>query len=109
MKKPCKKCSDAGFDPNGESCGYCGCTLSSRHEHDHFPVPKRHGGEEVIPICLNCHDLKDRINFNDWNPSMAWRAIAEAPAEVKIFYGMMVATYWDFKAREEKLEEREAA
>lgn len=49
-----------------ERCFFCGCVLSSRHEHDHFPLPAPAGGKETVPICLTCHDLKDRIPFLDW-------------------------------------------
>lgn len=50
------------------ACAYCGGLLSKRHEHDHFPVPFACGGEETIPVCLNCHDLKDRVPFSKWSP-----------------------------------------
>lgn len=89
MRRPlCKKCEAAGFDPTYETCVYCGSGLSSRHEHDHFPIPKRHGGEEVYPVCLNCHDLKDRIRLDDWGFVDAWQAISDAPPVVKIFYAI---------------------
>ena len=45
----------------GGPCFYCGRALSSgRHEHDHFPLPVRHGGSETVPACRECHTLKDR-------------------------------------------------
>jgi hypothetical protein len=54
---PCHDC---------ERCFYCEQPLSSRHEHDHFPVPGRHGGIATVPACVNCHDRKDRMSFADW-------------------------------------------
>jgi hypothetical protein len=57
----CAICQQEGF-PESRCC-FCGSPLSSRHEHDHFPRPARHGGDQVFPICLNCHDLKDRMDL----------------------------------------------
>lgn len=59
-------------------CFYCDVTLSPRHEHDHFPTAKRHGGQSVVAICLNCHDLKDRVPLDDWPVELVLRAFKEA-------------------------------
>jgi len=48
-----------------ERCFYCD-ELLGRHEHDHYPVPRRAGGSRVVPTCLPCHDLKDRITLGNW-------------------------------------------
>ena len=45
---------------------YCNRFLSPRHEHDHFPLPRRAGGIATVPACIDCHDLKDRY------PNFAW-------------------------------------
>jgi hypothetical protein len=29
-------------------------------------VPFAAGGEQVWPICINCHDLKDRVPVGEW-------------------------------------------
>jgi hypothetical protein len=56
-KKP--KRSTSGCNCGGP-CFYCGRALSQgRHHHDHFPIPWRHGGEETVPACRECHELKD--------------------------------------------------
>lgn len=47
-------------------CWYCAAPLSKRHEHDHFPTPRSAAGASVVPACLNCHDMKDRIPLLDW-------------------------------------------
>lgn len=60
-----------------KQCFYCDCLLSVRHEHDHFPVPKRAGGVEIVPICLNCHDLKDRTLINNSDPGLMLRGLFE--------------------------------
>ena len=44
-------------------CYVCSSALRSRGEMDHFPIPKRLGGAKVMPICINCHDEKDRHFF----------------------------------------------
>lgn len=53
-------------------CFYCDQPLSSRHEHDHFPIPKDVGGTMTRPVCVNCHDLKDRMALD----SLSWFALA---------------------------------
>lgn len=48
----------------GGPCFYCGRALSQhRHEHDHFPIPWRHGGEDTVATCRECHSLKDRCDL----------------------------------------------
>lgn len=47
-------------------CFYCEQPLVHRHEHDHFPVPRAAGGEQLVPACLDCHDLKDRYTLFAW-------------------------------------------
>lgn len=51
--------------------------LSSRHEHDHFPVQWAYGGEATVPACINCHDLKDRVNLGNWPSSGAFSGLTE--------------------------------
>lgn len=46
-------------------CYYCG-EETNRSERDHAPIPKRHGGHRVVTTCIRCHDLKDRIRFQNW-------------------------------------------
>lgn len=58
-------------------CFYCSQSLSSRHEHDHFPIPASKGGTETVPTCINCHDLKDRIRLRDWNAELAFMGMVE--------------------------------
>lgn len=43
---------------------------------DHAPVPRRHGGDETVPACRRCHDLKDRFPFSAWSDSELWAALA---------------------------------
>ena len=43
-------------------CLVCNAPAS---EMDHFPLQRQHGGKETVPLCIGCHDLKDRINTED--------------------------------------------
>ena len=49
-----------------ETCFYCSRFVSPRHEHDHFPIPRRAGGSSTVPVCIDCHDLKDRYPLFSW-------------------------------------------
>ena len=39
-------------------------------ERDHFPVSKSLGGTTTFPICLKCHDDKDRATVDKWDPAI---------------------------------------
>jgi hypothetical protein len=97
--KSCDKCCAAGFDEDGENCLYCGAILSTRHEHDHFPIPKRHGGTQVWPVCLNCHDLKDRLDLRNWEPGMLLDGFESLPPAGKLLLGKLIAYQLDFKKK----------
>jgi len=48
-------------------CFYCDGNLAKDAiEHDHFPIPKECGGKETVPVCLVCHDMKDRFPVGTW-------------------------------------------
>src|SRR5579859_6223949 len=51
-----------------DRCFYCDMPLSTRFEADHFPWPAQTGNTMLVPACVNCHDLKDRVPFEDWPP-----------------------------------------
>jgi hypothetical protein len=76
-----------------ERCFFCDCVLSSRHEHDHFPLPAPAGGKETVPICLNCHDLKDRIPFLDWPMELVseWLEALRGNHAAKLLFAQMTA------------------
>ena len=58
-----------------KTCFYCGEEVT-RIEKDHSPVPKRHGGKDMVDACLTCHDMKDRIKLEDW-PDEWWNCVWE--------------------------------
>lgn len=37
-------------------------------QEDHFPRPRSMGGEHTLPVCMSCHDAKDRILLANWDP-----------------------------------------
>ena len=63
-----------------ERCFYCDRALTSRHEHDHFPIPVSLGGTETVACCLSCHDLKDRLRLSHWPIDAYADLMAEWPS-----------------------------
>lgn len=67
------------------TCFYCeaylptdGHTRFKRagHEHDHFPYWRSDGCDTVVPSCINCHDLKDRVLFRSWDTGLQLSAVS---------------------------------
>ena len=70
------------------TCHYCDMP-AARCEYDHFPVPQRHGGTEIVPACINCHELKDRVSVE---AAVAAAGAAPAdPAQPRRAYDSLVA------------------
>jgi hypothetical protein len=84
----------------GGVCFYCDATLSPRHEHDHFPIAKRHDGESTVPVCLNCHDLKDRIPSNNWPGSLMVQAFLDAGPMGRLLIAKCAAILADHTAED---------
>lgn len=61
-------------------CWYCGAPLAPRHEHDHV-VPRACGGTVMVAACMNCHELKDRTPFDEWDAAVSWCAVRSVPVE----------------------------
>jgi hypothetical protein len=54
-----------GYDPY---CAVCDCTLTNRSfEMHHYPVPVRAGGTDIIPLCMACHDMIERVPLDKWS------------------------------------------
>ena len=65
-------------DDKCEGCFYCGLPFGRmHHEHDHAPTPKDAGGKQIVPICTQCHDLKDRLSLANWSASLCAGAVLE--------------------------------
>ena len=52
------------YNISNKKCYCCNRVLfkASREMH-HFPRPKRHDGEMVIPLCMDCHNMADRLKL----------------------------------------------
>jgi len=59
-------------------CFYCGATVGDL-QADHFPVPKRNGGETTVWCCDVCHKMKDTITFKNWSADWLGAVIADFP------------------------------
>lgn len=85
------------------TCFYCDAiyVTSKSSPGDHFPIPQRYGGTEVVPCCRECHSLKDRIGLGDWNMAMAAKVIADFPKlsrETRIFLAKAMCAVQDANA-----------
>jgi hypothetical protein len=45
------------------------------HQHDHFPIPYRDDGEDVVCTCMECHKLLDTVSLGNWPASLAFGGI----------------------------------
>lgn len=76
-------------------CFYCDGLVARRSQSlgDHFPIPKRFGGDVIVPCCESCHDMKDRFRLEDWPVEWVSRAISEFPKlsrEARIFFAKII-------------------
>lgn len=86
-----------------ELCFYCGALVSGSGIGDHFPLPKRHGGEATVPCCVSCHDMKDRFPLDPWPVEWISKICSDFPAlsrETRIFLAKSMSLYSDYVARE---------
>lgn len=60
-------------------CFYCDALLV-RWENDHFPIPREFGGVDTVPVCVNCHDLKDRSLIDEWPADYLLGHVTAMPA-----------------------------
>lgn len=60
---------------HSDLCYICERQVGTRGEWDHFPTPQRQGGTNVLPVCLPCHDMKDRVLLENWNAETAVRGM----------------------------------
>lgn len=74
--------------PVHDACYICGQPATER---DHFPVPQSMGGDAVEPICRGCHDSKDRIPLDTWNPTLAFDSLSGLWAKATHLERLMLA------------------
>lgn len=95
------------------SCAYCGDDLTDgrSHEHDHFPLPHRFGGDHVIAACDDCHRMKDRVDFRQWRSDDQWAVLTETmnvtshPA-TRVFIAKALAEAMDARHHADELQKR---
>ncbi len=74
--RACKKNGKNANKPKPfDKCYICDRFVGLSGERDHFPKAYSEGGLEVLTICEPCHTLKDRINFDNWEPEIAFAAL----------------------------------
>lgn len=81
-------------------CFYCRMPLGGFHEHDHAPIPARHGGVDTLPVCVNCHNLKDRLPLSNLPVELMFQALAECGPVGRIFLAKTFAIAQDLEAEE---------
>ena len=65
----------------------------------HFPIPKRHDGEMVVPLCPECHNMSDRMGLRhiiEEHEEFSTEAISGCTELAKNFIisvGMLMANY----------------
>lgn len=101
----CGRCVKAGF--NDGTCVYCGQAIEGKHEHDHAPVPKRHGGEQIMPCCVACHNAKDRLGRAFWDGEVLRSAFEDCGTGGRILIASMIAHWHDYEERRRALEGQE--
>lgn len=79
----------------GGPCFYCARPLHGPHDHDHAPIPLRHGGRETVPSCKDCHSLKDRVLFWYWSPETMAAAHAGLASEGRNLLMLMAGATHD--------------
>lgn len=81
-----------------EHCVACDVPLSSNNtEYHHWPKPKRSGGDQVVPMCISCHDMIDRFTIDDWPIDWAVRGIQTLPKEGRLFAMKLVSRKYDLQ------------
>ena len=92
-------------------CFYCERTIIGPHEHDHFPLSFRHGGDTTVASCKDCHDAKDRVPLERWTIDALVQVVAGlSTPEARIFMAKVLNQVHDYRERYIELKEsREAA
>ena len=76
-----------------DTCFYCGALVSGKGRGDHFPIPARAGGVDVVPCCESCHDMKDRFNLDAWPMDWISAVVSDFPnlsRETRLFLAKVI-------------------
>ena len=83
-------------------CFYCDAALSRNvTQKDHFPVPDRLGGKDLVDSCTTCHDMKDRFKVGSWSVEWVGKIIRDFPMlgrETRIFLAKAIDIMMDKEA-----------
>ena len=85
-----------------KTCFYCNALVTFDCEDDHFPIPSCAGGEETVPCCISCHDMKDRFKLENWPIEWLSKTIADFPLfsrETKLLLAKIIRVYAESQAR----------
>jgi len=88
------------------TCFYCDATLQAEgikqsYEKDHFPIPDRLGGKDLVYSCVQCHNMKDRFKVGSWSVEWVGRIIQDFPnlsRESRIFLAKTIDAMMDIQA-----------
>lgn len=85
-------------------CFYCRAPLlNGSYQNDHFPIPDRNGGKITVPACLPCHDMKDRMRFDEWPEDLVLSVLdglQDLNRETRIFLAKVLAMASDIVEHE---------
>jgi hypothetical protein len=95
------------IDIDWRACFYCRVPIL-KGEMDHAPIPQRYGGEDVVPACIRCHDLKDRLPARRWPVDLQMQALEECGRLGRIYLAKAFAAELDREAHEALLLEETA-
>ena len=91
-----------------KKCYICRRKLLGRFEKDHFPKPKRAGGTIVQPICVSCHDAKDRVSVGSWDIDEAFMGMhnlwENSTTEERILLAKIISMACDVAYEQESAE-----
>ena len=80
-------------------CFYCNAIVTKdKGVGDHFPIPKRNGGKNTVPVCECCHNIKDRYALNEWPTEWIEAMIADFSLysrETKLFLARAMSLMTD--------------
>ncbi len=91
------------------SCFYCDATLQVGKikqdiERDHFPIPARLGGKDMVDSCIMCHNMKDRFKIENWSVEWVGKIMQDFPnlgRESRIFLARAIDIMMDIQAEKQ--------
>lgn len=84
-------------------CFYCTEPIvdtPKNHQHDHFPIPFRLGGDEIICVCESCHQLVDVIALTNWPASTVFEAfdqLWQSPPKARRLFAKLMKVAMDYE------------